>query len=233
MHYIGEFLDLDATSFTNIAEFIALIQAIREGLGRIDSGFAVSDFHINLLFLSKLEAHPDWNNWARCMLRDHRISVSDYSAESMPFHLLAEMAIQHDREMKSQAAAAKKKQQDRIRETQRQDNSNRSNNNNNSRLEGFTQEEINSFVVRQMRMAQQQQQSSTTTHKSRGHSKRPSQEEINEFVVRQMHEEQERNTRATKPTAVVPRANFVGKKVEFRAQTPGGFPVYHTSFALT
>jgi hypothetical protein len=191
MHYISEFLDLDAQSFTNIAEFIALIQAIREGLSRIEPTFSVSDFHINLLFLSKLQAHPKWNDWARYMLRDQRVNVSD-SSKTMSFSELAELAIQHERDMKGRT---------RTKQTQ----------NNTGRLQNYTQEEINSFVIRQMRHTHnnRQHQESVTNHKR--HSKRPSQEEINEFVVRQMREEQERKTRARSKSEPKPNAPITTK----------------------
>ncbi|EED23858.1 conserved hypothetical protein [Talaromyces stipitatus ATCC 10500] len=182
MHYIGEFLDLDARSFTNIAEFIALIQAIREGLSRIDPTFSVSDFHINILFLSKLQAHPKWNEWARHMLRDPRINVSD-SSRSMAFHELAEMAIQHEKDMTVERTRTKQ-----VRSTEDVPNGYHT-----GRLQNYTQEEINSFVIRQMRNQNEQQHAANNYQR---HSKRPSQEEINEFVVRQMREEQERKTRA-------------------------------------
>lgn len=180
MHYLSEFLDLDAQSFTNIAEFIALIQAIREGLSRIDPTFSVSDFHINLLFLSKLQAHPKWNDWARNMLRDPRVNVSD-SRKTMSFSEVAELAIQHERNMKGRTRTKTKHAE-----------------NNTGRLQNYTQEEINSFVIRQMRHTHNtnKPQPSEPATQFKRHSKRPSQEEINEFVVRQMREEQERKTRA-------------------------------------
>ncbi|GAM39005.1 hypothetical protein TCE0_034f10196 [Talaromyces pinophilus] len=195
MHYISEFLDLDAQSFTNIAEFIALIQAIREGLSRIDPTFSVSDFHINLLFLSKLQAHPKWNEWARDMLRDQRVNVSD-SSKTMPFSELAELAIRHERDIKAKT---------RMRTKQTE--------NNTGRLQNYTQEEINSFVIRQMRRTHHnnhnRQDQELTTNVKR-HSKRPSQEEINEFVVRQMREEQERKTRARSKSEPKPNQTAMG-----------------------
>lgn len=116
------------------------------------------------------------------MLRDPRVNVSDAS-KTMSFSELAELAIQHERDIKAKTRA-------RTKQTE----------NNTGRLQNYTQEEINSFVIRQMRHTRhnnhkQQDRESTTTNVKR-HSKRPSQEEINEFVVRQMREEQERKTRA-------------------------------------
>lgn len=178
MHYISEFLDLDAQSFTNIAEFIALIQAIREGLSHVDPTCSVSDFHINLLFLSKLQGHPKWDDWARNMLRDQRVNVSD-SNKTMSFSELAELAIHHERDIKGRARM-------RTKQTER----------NTGRLQNYTQEEINSFVIRQMRHNKHSQRLEPAMTHTKRHSKRPSQEEINEFVVRQMREEQERKTRA-------------------------------------
>lgn len=200
MHYIGEFLDLDAKSFTNIAEFIALIQAIREGLSRIDPTFAVSDFHINVLFLSKLQAHPKWNEWARHMLRDPRVNVLD-SSKTITFRELAELAIQHEKDLTEMT---------RIKQARNSDDA--ANGYYTGRLQNYTQEEINSFVIRQMRNNSERQQQQQQTHNHKRHSKRPSQEEINEFVVRQMREEQERKTRArskSEPRPNLPSATMV------------------------
>lgn len=299
MHHISEFLDLDAESSTSISEFVALIQAIREGLGRVESGFAVADYYINILFLTKLEALPEWTSWARFMLRDSRVNASDYSSERMPFHELADLAMRRETELRAQTARNKEKEKEKDKEKEKMEkkhdevdikgqdkipriddhdvnvngNGNGNGNGNNQRLQSYTQEEINSFVVRQM----QRNQPSSTAHSSNGHTKRPSQEEINDFVVRQMWKEQERETQArstsepnsnrpiitttstatngtarcekcgdevhlgrqchsnttTRTVAVIPRANFLPKKVEFRNETPGELPVYHTSFALT
>lgn len=114
------------------------------------------------------------------MLRDQRVNVSD-SSKTMPFSELAELAIRHEQDIKAKTRTRTKTE------------------NNTGRLQNYTQEEINSFVIRQMRHTHhnnnsRQDQGSTTNVKR--HSKRPSQEEINEFVVRQMREEQERKTRA-------------------------------------
>jgi hypothetical protein len=198
MHYIGEFLDLDAKSFTNIAEFIALIQAIREGLGRIDPKFAVSDFHINILFLSKLQTHPKWHDWARHMLRDQRITVSDTS-KTMAFHELAELAITREAYVKEKA---------RARMAKKGSTYSHSHTHTGGCLQHYTQEEINSFVVRQMQTTNgsnnSSQQPPASNHKR--HSKRPIQEEINEFVVRQMREERERITRSRSKSEPKPDA---------------------------
>jgi hypothetical protein len=246
MHHIGEFLDLDVRSSQSIAEFLALIQALREGLTRIDDYFDVPDFHLNVLFLSKLEAHPDWKDWAKHMLQDRRLNAPN-PADRMKFDDLARLAIQREQMIKSgvtdKTNGALPFQ---------------------SRIQALTQEEINSFVVRQMRK-------DGTPNGSRGHHKRPSQEEINDYVVRQMRKEQERKTRARsksqpdlrkdaekkytpaecyfcgakdhpgqqcrqvakKVTAEVPRADISPKRVEFRTEVPGGIPPYRTGFALT
>lgn len=246
MHHIGEFLDLDVGSSQSIAEFLALIQALREGLTQIDDYFDVPDFHLNVLFLSKLEAHPDWNDWATQMLQDKRLSTPD-PAERMKFDDLARLAIQREEIIKAGV-----KDQTNIALPFK------------SRIQVLTQDEINSFVVRQMRKE-------GVPSQSRGHVKRPSQEEINDYVVRQMRKEQERKTRARsksqpdlkkdaekkhsppecyfcgardhpgqkcrqvakKVTAEVPRANFTPKRVDFRTEVPGGLPTYRTGFALT
>jgi hypothetical protein len=245
MHYIGEFLDLDVSSFDGMAEFMALIQAIQEGLTHIDDDFTVPDTYINLLLLSKLEAHPDWTEWARAMMQDKRLNASDL-AEGMKFHELASLVLQREKAMRRQGLQNAK-----------------GTTHSKSRSQALTQDEINSFVVRQMRKDGQQVQ-------WRRHSKRPSQEEINEFVIQQMRKEQERKARArskSQPdmrqeaaaqryvpsecffcgekdhpgqkcrhrtvTVEVPRGNFTPKWVEFRTQLPGKPPVYRTGFALT
>ena len=125
------------------------------------------------------------------MLRDPRVNVSD-SKKIMSFSELAELAIQHERDMKTKT---NKKHTEK----------------NTGRLQNYTQEEINSFVIRQMRHTTHHhhnnnsnnhnpnshtRQESGSVNSLKRHSKRPSQEEINEFVVRQMREEQERKTRA-------------------------------------
>ncbi|KAL1968909.1 hypothetical protein VTN77DRAFT_1270 [Rasamsonia byssochlamydoides] len=143
MRYLGEFLDLDVSSFDSVAEFMALIQAIREGLTTIDDGFAVPDFHINLLLLSKLEAHPEWNEWARTMMQDRRLNASN-PADRMKFHELASLAIQREKSMRQRAQV---QQQTGGKEAARSQ----------MRPQALTQEEINSFVVRQMRKDGQQQ----------------------------------------------------------------------------
>lgn len=113
------------------------------------------------------------------MLRDQRVNVSD-SNKTMSFSELAELAIQHERDLKGKTRTRTKHAE-----------------NNTGRLQNYTQEEINSFVIRQMRHTHNNpQRSESTANSFKRHSKRPSQEEINEFVVRQMREEQERKTRA-------------------------------------
>ncbi|KAH8697141.1 hypothetical protein BGW36DRAFT_161605 [Talaromyces proteolyticus] len=254
MHCIGEFLNLDVNSFTTVTEFVALIQAVREGLCQVDSNFAASDSQINFLFLSKLQGHPGWDQWAKVMLQDKRTNLSD-PTEGMKFCELANIAIEREQTMAAKRAASQKKG----KETSRSSTGIK-------RRKHLTQEEINSFVVHQMQKTQPPSQ------KKVGHNKRPSQEEINEFVIRQMRKEQERKTLASSKSnsetrdgtadkyapiecffcgrkdhpgeicrsrklkvtrAEVPRANFTPKKVEFRTETPGGMTAYRTGFALT
>ena len=95
MHHIGEFLDLDLASFDSVAGFLALLQAMRDGLTRIDEYFAIPDFHISVLFLSKLEAHPDWKVWARSMMQDKRMNTSD-PAKRLDFNALSKLAIERE-----------------------------------------------------------------------------------------------------------------------------------------
>lgn len=125
------------------------------------------------------------------MLRDQRVNVSD-SNKTMPFSELAELAIQHERDIKAKTRTRTKTE------------------NNTGRLQNYTQEEINSFVIRQMRHNNHNPQRSESTTNVKRHSKRPSQEEINEFVVRQMREEQERKTRARSKSEPKPNQTAMG-----------------------
>jgi hypothetical protein len=246
MHYIGEFLNLDFASFDSVAEFIALIQALREGLTHIDEYFTLQDFELNVLFLSKLETHPDWKDWAMTMMRDKRVNSTD-PVQRMSFQEVAQQAIKYEKAM---LRKADHNSQDRSSPDW-------------TKPRALTQDEINEFV------AQQMQKETKEREHPKGHTKRPSQEEINEFVVRQMRKEQERKTRSRSQSqpdmrkaaqqksepirctfcgdrdhrvekcwrklrivAEMPRGNYTPKRVEFKKLIPGQPSIYHGGFTV-
>ena len=84
IHHINEFLDLDSAKSNLVDEFIALFNAIREGLTHIDEDFYIPDSQINMLFLSKLKSRPQWSKWAKKMMRG--------LAERISFQELARLA---------------------------------------------------------------------------------------------------------------------------------------------
>ncbi|KAF7122970.1 hypothetical protein CNMCM5793_001146 [Aspergillus hiratsukae] len=257
MHQVGEFLDLDSTKSDMVAEFIALIQAVREGLMQIDDNFQIPDAHINTLFLTKLKSRSQWKEWATTMLRDPRITAAN-STEHVTFQELASLAI--EREKVIQQGDAK------VRNAPDNEASVAATSNVPANPRALTQDEINAFVVKQMSHDGRLPQNG----KLRGHQKRPSQEEINEYVIRQMREEQERKTRnrsqsqpepagrnhRVRQNAVrctfcgdthhqsnncwrrwrvaveAPEGNFFPKRVEFKSQIPGQPPIYRSGFTL-
>lgn len=186
MHYISEFLDLDTSKFAHVADFIALIEAIREGLLRIDEDFLVQDHYLNLLFLSKLKENAEWNDWALDMLRDQRINATN-GVDPMPFSELASLAIEHEKKMLARKRKQQQQQQQHRTVTFTEAPT------------GLTQEEINAFVIEQMSQRRRRQPNTSEGQPLRapvkGHAKTPSQEEINDFVVHQMREEQKHKTR--------------------------------------
>ncbi|EAW08057.1 uncharacterized protein ACLA_027820 [Aspergillus clavatus NRRL 1] len=259
MHQIGEFLDLDSAKSDMVAEFIALIQAVREGLTQIDDNFQIPDAHVNTLFLTKLKSRPKWRDWATAMLRDPRITAINTS-EHITFQELAGLAIKqeeiiHQGYSNAHSAPGTGGAVPAV-------SSEVSNN-----PKALTQDDINEFVVKQM------SHDGKYVHRNRsvkGHQKRPSQEEINEYVIQQMRREQERKTRnrsqsqpephrqnpRARANAVrctfcgdshhqsnncwrrwrvaveAPQGNFLPKRVEFKSQIPGQPPVYHSGFTL-
>lgn len=158
MHYIGEFLNLDLASFGSVAEFLALIEALREGLMTVDDYFAVPDFHINMLFLSKLECHPDWTEWAKKMMRDKRINAID-PAKQMKFHELSQLAMEHEKYLQNKTPINSES-------TVSEHISNRVDRPSRSKPLGLTQEETNTYVLRQMRKtAEKQRLASHNNHR--------------------------------------------------------------------
>lgn len=96
VHHINEFLDLDSAKSNLVDEFIALFNAIREGLTHIDDDFQLPDSQINMLFLSKLKSRPEWTEWTSNMMRDPRVNASDPS-ERLSFREVARLARAHEK----------------------------------------------------------------------------------------------------------------------------------------
>ncbi|RAL09517.1 uncharacterized protein BO97DRAFT_165722 [Aspergillus homomorphus CBS 101889] len=256
MHQIGEFLDLDPDKSDMVADFIALIEALREGLTHIDDGFHIPDSQINVLFLTKLKECAGWSDWATTMLRDSRLSASN-PEDRMSFRELADLAME----------------QERIRQTPGKGR--RRGNTTSERDFAFpqktpihpdtlTQDDINAFVVQRMAHDDKTDNRSKSV---RGHNKRPSQEEINDYVIQQMQREQagkshhhghqelaSRNQPHRRPAQCsfcgdkhhqvancwrrwrvaveAPQGQFVPKRVEYKFQIPGQPPMYRSGFTL-
>lgn len=102
IHHIDEFLDLDSAKSNLVDEFIALFNAIREGLTHIDDDFNIPDSQINMLFLSKLKSRPEWTDWATKMMRNPRVNASD-STERIPFQEVARLARAQEKAIRDRA----------------------------------------------------------------------------------------------------------------------------------
>ncbi|GAQ44453.1 hypothetical protein AtubIFM55763_011302 [Aspergillus tubingensis] len=259
MHQVSEVLDLDPQKSDMIADFVALIQAIREGLTQIDDDSYIPDSQINMLFLTKLKECPDWGDWASAMLRDGRMCSSN-PTEQVTFQELAQLAMEQEkiRQQRGRSAwgtsghgAAKRGFASplEVPEDPR----------------ALTQDEINAFVVKQMHKDEAFRNRSGSV---RRHAKRPSQEEINDYVVEQMRREREQATRnrshsqpmqegpVQRPVQMrctfcgdrnhqlsncwrrwrvaveAPNGNYLPKRVEYRTEFPGQPPMYRTGFTL-
>ncbi|KAK1141213.1 hypothetical protein N8T08_009252 [Aspergillus melleus] len=190
IHQISEFVDFDSAQSDSVADFIALIQATREGLTQIDDDFDIPDSQINTLFLTKLKARPEWDGWATAMLRDNRINAPN-PEHRMTFQELAELAIDHEKALRGGAGGRHETRKvlpaeplagpppplSNIPTVPEED---------------VTQDDINAFVVQQM---SRDDGYPRRRHTVRGHRKRPSQEEINDYVIHQMR----RNNEPQKP----------------------------------
>ncbi|KAL4959299.1 uncharacterized protein BDV14DRAFT_184869 [Aspergillus stella-maris] len=188
LHQIDEFLDVDSTQQHFVADFIALIDAVREGLHEVDDHLRIPDSQINLHFLTKLKSRPEWKDWAMDMLRDSRVN-SPNPSESLSFRELADMALKQERKL--------------LKETKARQRSGSKGKGDSGSSEGpetprmLTQDEINTFVVQEMRNQRASRRlSQISTHNPKSHYKRPSQEEINEYVIRQMRKDQEKKARS-------------------------------------
>lgn len=102
IHHIDEFLDLDSAKSNLVDEFIALFNAIREGLTHIDDGYKIPDSQINMLFLSKLKSRPEWTDWATSMMHNPRVNASD-PAESVSFQEVARLARAQEKAIRDRA----------------------------------------------------------------------------------------------------------------------------------
>ncbi|PLB36383.1 uncharacterized protein BDW47DRAFT_108919 [Aspergillus candidus] len=233
IHQIGEILDFDSQANT-IADFISLIEAMREGLSQIDDDFVIPDAQINNLFLTKLKQRPEWKLWAIETLQDSRLTAID-PTERMSFRELAELATQQEKIIRGQHAqipptkttttttttpattatnSAPKAEAPKTRPRA-------------STTNALTQNEINAFVVHQMNhdgnYLRRAKSARAPPPVAKGHAKRPSQEEINAYVLQQMRQDEhktrsrsnsqpEPRTRSQRPppAAVAGRCGFCG-----------------------
>ncbi|RAH83322.1 hypothetical protein BO86DRAFT_387924 [Aspergillus japonicus CBS 114.51] len=257
MHYIGEFVDLDPDKSDMVADFITLIEALREGLEHINDGFRIPDSQINLLFLTKLKECPGWRDWATTMLRDSRINASD-PEDRMSFQELTGLAMKQE---SLRQLPGKGKKENAISERDFAVPARTS-----MDPDTLTQDDINAFVVH--RMAHDDEQMYIRSKGVRGHNKRPSQEEINDYVIEQMQREQAgkshsgQQARARAPpnpphhrpkqcsfcgdrhhqvtncwrrwrvAVEAPQGQFVPRRVEYKFQIPGQPPMYRSGFTL-
>ncbi|KAL2857799.1 hypothetical protein BJY01DRAFT_202229 [Aspergillus pseudoustus] len=188
LRQIDEFLDVDSAQPHCVADFISLIDAVREGLNQIDEDLRIPDSQINLHFLTKLKSRPEWRDWAMAMLRDSRINTSNIT-HCMSFQTLGDLAVNQEWRI--------------LQERQTKRRSSSGGNEYISRLEeppkprALDQRDINTFVVQQMNLQRASRRlSQDSSRRFPGHTKRPSQEEINDYVVRQMRRDQEQAARA-------------------------------------
>ncbi|KAL4781901.1 hypothetical protein BJX76DRAFT_310986 [Aspergillus varians] len=188
LHQVDEFLEVDSTQPHFVADFIALIDAVCEGLYQIDEDIRIPDSQINLHFLTKLKSRPEWRDWAMNMLRDSRINTSNLT-ECLSFRELADLALRHERLLLQDRQTKRKNGLDGKEYISQSGEP--------ETLRALTQDEVNAFVVQEMRNQRASRRlSQISSHSARSHSKRPSQEEINEYVIQQMRREQEKTTRA-------------------------------------
>ncbi|GAB1202691.1 hypothetical protein APSETT445_001312 [Aspergillus pseudonomiae] len=193
IHQISEILDLDSAKSDTVADLIELIEAMREGLSQVNEEFRIADSQINILFLNKLKTRPEWKSWATDMLCNSRLNSSN-PIDKMTFQEVSELAMRHEKVMKGKK---------RNIQHARSKSTPHSSLDAPSDSRKLTQEEINAFVVQQMKRDEKPPRHNGTI---RRHSKKPSQEEINQYVVQQMRREQERKTRMRSHSQPEPRA---------------------------
>ncbi|PLB46912.1 hypothetical protein P170DRAFT_438614 [Aspergillus steynii IBT 23096] len=263
IHQISEFVDFDSAESDLVADFISLIQAMREGLTQIDDDFNIPDSQINTLFLTKLKARSEWDEWATTMLRDNRINAPN-PEHRMTFQELSELAIDHERVLRG----GKGRYETRKVLPDEPLSIGPPPSNIPTVPEDVTQDDINAFVVQQM---SQEDGYPRRRHTVRGHNKNPSQEEINDYVIHQMRRNNEpqkpRNRSQSQPeprsqnhlkksagprctfcgdphhqtnhcwrrwrvAVEAPPGDFVPKRIEYRTEIPGQPPMYRTGFTL-
>jgi len=235
MHYIGEFLDLDLASFDSVVGFLALIQAMRDGLTRIDEYFTIPDFHISVLFLSKLEAHPDWKNWARSMMQDRRMNTSD-PAKRLDFNALAKLAIERETLMRQRVAMTRPRArtepilQKPFKDPEAQYYYCRSKNNRNS---GAPSREslINEGQRAKEFSAQKRSRSQPAALRKAGPRKYYPLKEC--FFCGESDDPGHKCQRRMKAIVEVPRAGFVPKHIQYRTESVVRPPIYHRDVSLT
>ncbi|KAN0085401.1 hypothetical protein V8E54_001868 [Elaphomyces granulatus] len=238
MHYIGEFLDLDLASFDSMVGFLALIQAMRDGLTRIDEYFTIPDFHISVLFLSKLEAHPDWRNWARNMMQDKRLNTSD-PAKRLDFNALAKLAIERETLMRQRVTMTRPRArtepilQKPFKDPEAQCHCCSKNN----RSSGAPSREslINGADTKWHRAkeisAQKRSRSQPAPLRKGGSRKYYPLKEC--FFCGESDDPRHKCQRRMKAIVEVPRAGFAPKHIQYRTESVVRPPIYHRDVSLT
>ncbi|KAL3472754.1 hypothetical protein BJX99DRAFT_234817 [Aspergillus californicus] len=184
LYQIDEFLDIDSAQPHFVADFIALIDAVCEGLNQIDETLRIHDSQINLHFLTKLKSRPEWQDWAMMMLRDSRINASNLT-DCLSFRELADLALRQERIILQERHGKRKSDSGGKVDISQSGEP--------ATPRTLTQGEINAFVVHEMGNQRASRRLSQDSNRDvRGHTKRPSQEEINEYVIRQMRRDQDK-----------------------------------------
>ncbi|RJE26316.1 hypothetical protein PHISCL_01385 [Aspergillus sclerotialis] len=248
MHHISEFLDLDSTKSNLVAELISLIDAIREGLQQIDEEFRVPDAQINILFLTKLKSRPEWNEWATAMMRDPRLNTPD-PENRMTFQTLANLAIEQEKIIQQREHSDNSMveppgtllptlsalTQDDINEfVMRKMGHEKLGHCAKGHFKRPSQEEINEYVVQQMRKEQERKTrircQSQPESRSQCHDQRLLHPRCG--FCGDPHHRLSHCWRRWRVAAEEPQANFMPKRVEFRTEAPGQPPMYRTGFTL-
>lgn len=265
MHYIDEFLDLDSANSNVISDFISLIDAIREGLEQIDEEFRMPDAQINILFLTKLKSRPDWTDWATAMLRDPRLNALDPGGRmtfqdlgNLALERERELAGEREREKERESEAEinpgngnptnNGSEGKKTRHTQDEINafvmrkmsqdgrgSRRGGGHGRGHLKRPSQEEINEYVVEQMRREQDRKtrarSQSQPVPRSQDDGDAPFGRRRCGFCGDPSHAV-DHCWRRWRVAVEEPRANFAPKRVEFRSEIPGYPPIYRTGFFI-
>lgn len=210
------------------------------------------DAQINILFLTKMKLRPEWNQWATDMLRDPRLNAPN-PADQMSFQELANLAIEQERIIQRReqsddgklddtttspapAPAPRALTQDEINEfvMRKMNQEGKYGHRARGHSKRPSQEEINQYVVQQMRREQERK---TRMRSQSQPNPRP-----------QPHDQPLLRPRCSfcgdpshplshcwrrwRVAAEAPQANFYPKRVEFRSEIPGQPAMYRTGFTL-